>query len=153
MTNSGQNEKIDVSKAFIFRIYNMFYLRTASKSIRRLNLTLFGPYLIFVNFLHWIEIAFQEFSCNLNEQEMKLRACHNCMYIINLLPVLLAARSVYHFCMSLGMPTYWTCADLRAKLWTQRFSLFTPSKKSFLVTRLAHHCVAEHHTSWLTWKK
>ena len=37
MTNSGQNEKIDVSKAFIFRIYNMFYLRAASKSIRRLN--------------------------------------------------------------------------------------------------------------------
>ena len=36
MTNSGQNEKIDVSKAFIFRIYNMFYLRAASKSIRRL---------------------------------------------------------------------------------------------------------------------
>ena len=37
MTNSGQNEKIDVSKAFIFRIDNMFYLRAASKSIRRLN--------------------------------------------------------------------------------------------------------------------
>ena len=36
MTNSGQNEKIDVSKAFIFRIDNMFYLRAASKSIRRL---------------------------------------------------------------------------------------------------------------------
>ena len=27
MTNSGQNEKIDVSKAFVFRIYNMFYLK------------------------------------------------------------------------------------------------------------------------------
>ena len=38
MTNSGQNEKIDVSKAFIFRIYNMFYLRAASKSIRRLRI-------------------------------------------------------------------------------------------------------------------
>ena len=37
MTNSGQNEKIDVSKAFIFRIYNMFYLRAASKSIRWLK--------------------------------------------------------------------------------------------------------------------
>ena len=36
MINSGQNEKIYVWKAFIFRIYNMFYLRTASKSIRRL---------------------------------------------------------------------------------------------------------------------
>ena len=33
MTNSGQNDKIDVSKSFIFRIYNMFYLRAASKSI------------------------------------------------------------------------------------------------------------------------
>ena len=37
MKNSGQNEKIDVSTAFIFRIYNMFYLRAASKSIRRLS--------------------------------------------------------------------------------------------------------------------
>ena len=38
MTNSGQNEKINVSKAFIFRIDNMFYLRAASKSIRRLKI-------------------------------------------------------------------------------------------------------------------
>ena len=37
MTNSGQNEKIDVSKSFIFRIYNMLYLRAASKSIHRLK--------------------------------------------------------------------------------------------------------------------
>ena len=37
MTNSGQNEKIDVSKSFIFRIYNMLYLRAASKSIHRLR--------------------------------------------------------------------------------------------------------------------
>ena len=40
MTNSGQNENIDVSKAFIFRIYNMFYLKAASKFIRRLKKTL-----------------------------------------------------------------------------------------------------------------
>ena len=38
MKNHGQNEKIDVSKSFVFRIYNMFYLRAASKSIRRLKL-------------------------------------------------------------------------------------------------------------------
>ena len=37
MTNYGQNEKFDVSKAFTFRIYNVFYLRAASKSIRRLK--------------------------------------------------------------------------------------------------------------------
>ena len=37
MTNSGQNEKIDVSKSFIFRIYNMLYLRAESKSIHRLK--------------------------------------------------------------------------------------------------------------------
>ena len=37
MTNYEQNEKIDVSKSFIFRIYNMFYLRAASKSIHRLS--------------------------------------------------------------------------------------------------------------------
>ena len=37
MTNCGQNEKIDVSKSFIFRIYNMLYLRAASKSIHRLK--------------------------------------------------------------------------------------------------------------------
>ena len=41
MTNYEQNEKIDVSKSFIFRIYNMFYLRAASKSIHRLKEAVF----------------------------------------------------------------------------------------------------------------
>ena len=39
MTNYEQNEKIDVSKSFIFRKYNVFYLRAVSKSIHRLKLT------------------------------------------------------------------------------------------------------------------
>ena len=39
MTNYEQNEKIDVSKSFISRIHNMFYLRAASKSIHRLSVS------------------------------------------------------------------------------------------------------------------
>ena len=36
MTNYEQNEKIDVSKSFIFRIYNMFYLLKGSEQIHPL---------------------------------------------------------------------------------------------------------------------
>ena len=47
MTNYEQNEKIDVSKSFIFRVYDMFYQKVASKSIHWLRVWSF-PYLIVI---------------------------------------------------------------------------------------------------------
>ena len=58
MTNYGQNEKIYVSKRFIFRIYDMFYLREASKSIHRLKWAAF--YRTFPAKRQWIFIFEQQ---------------------------------------------------------------------------------------------
>ena len=61
MTNYGQNEKFDVSKAFTFRIYNVFYLRAASKSIRRLSLKK-NKSMFFLPFLSLQKIKFMFFE-------------------------------------------------------------------------------------------